>query len=115
MKAGDIKPRHFRWELADRVATITLDRPERKNPLTLESYRELTDTFVALNRVDDVKAIVLTGADGNFCSGGDVHDIIGPLVEMKRAGDRTRSTSGAYRTTGCEGLSVPLRPPPPFM
>ena len=88
MKAGDIKPRHFKWEFADRVATVTLNRPERKNPLTLESYRELTDTFTALNRVDEVKAVVLTGAEGNFCSGGDVHDIIGPLVEMKRAGDR---------------------------
>jgi len=86
--ADSIRPRHFRWEHADRVATITLDRPERKNPLTLESYRELTDTFLALQSIDDVKAIVLTGAEENFCSGGDVHDIIGRLVEMKRAGDR---------------------------
>ena len=86
--ADSIRPRHFRWEHADRVATITLDRPERKNPLTLESYRELTDTFLALQSIDDVKAIVLTGAEENFCSGGDVHDIIGRLVEMKKAGDR---------------------------
>jgi enoyl-CoA hydratase/carnithine racemase len=71
----------------DLVATITLDRPERKNPLTLESYRELTDTFVALQRTPDVRAVVLTGAGGNFCSGGDVHDIIGPLVRMKNAND----------------------------
>lgn len=83
-----IQPRHFLWELDDRVATITLNRPERKNPLTLESYRELTDTFLLLQNIDAVKAVVITGAEGNFCSGGDVHDIIGRLVEMKRADDR---------------------------
>jgi enoyl-CoA hydratase/carnithine racemase len=69
-----------------KVGVVTLDRPERKNPLTLESYRELTDTFLALQRVTDVRAIVLTGSGENFCSGGDVHDIIGPLVAMKNAG-----------------------------
>ena len=82
-----IAPRHFGWRVEGRTAVITLDRPERKNPLTLESYRELTDTFVALRRVRDVRAVVLTGAGENFCSGGDVHDIIGPLVAMKNAGD----------------------------
>jgi enoyl-CoA hydratase/carnithine racemase len=87
-KAADVRPKHFKWEASDRVATITLNRPERKNPLTLESYRELTDTFLALQKIDDVKAVVITGAEENFCSGGDVHDIIGRLVEMKRAGDR---------------------------
>lgn len=86
--AADIRPKHFKWEASDRVATITLDRPERKNPLTLESYHELTDTFLALQKIDDVKAVVITGAEENFCSGGDVHDIIGRLMEMKRAGDR---------------------------
>ncbi len=86
--AGSIRPEHFKWEFSDAVATITLNRPERKNPLTLESYRELTDTFIALQKLDEVRAVVLTGAEGNFCSGGDVHDIIGRLVEMKRAGDR---------------------------
>jgi enoyl-CoA hydratase/carnithine racemase len=86
--AADIRAKHFKWEAGDRVATITLNRPERKNPLTLESYRELTDTFLALQKIDDVKAVVITGAEENFCSGGDVHDIIGRLVEMKRAGDR---------------------------
>ena len=85
--AADIHPKHFRWDFADRVGTITLNRPERKNPLTLESYRELTDTFIALQKVDEVKAVVITGAEENFCSGGDVHDIIGRLVELKRAGD----------------------------
>ena len=84
---ADHRPRHFQWRVEDRVAVITLDRPERKNPLTLESYRELTDTFVALRSATDVRAVVLTGAGGNFCSGGDVHDIIGPLVRMKTAND----------------------------
>jgi enoyl-CoA hydratase/carnithine racemase len=86
--AAGIRPQHFGWRVDGRVAVVTLDRPERKNPLTLESYRELTDTFVALRHVRDVRALVLTGAGGNFCSGGDVHDIIGRLVEMKRADDR---------------------------
>ena len=85
--AGGIHPIHFKWEVADKVATVTLNRPERKNPLTLESYRELTDTFLALQHVNDVRAVVVTGAGGNFCSGGDVHDIIGRLVELKKAGD----------------------------
>src|SRR3546814_3820266 len=68
-------------------ATVTLNRPERKNPLTFESYAELRDTFRALNHVSDVKTVVITGEGGNFCSGGDVHEIIGPLVQMKEAGD----------------------------
>jgi len=80
-------PVHFRWRVDGRVGVVTLDRPERKNPLTFESYRELTDHFVALREARGVRAVVLTGAGGNFCSGGDVHDIIGPLVAMKRAGD----------------------------
>jgi len=86
-RAADFAPEHFQWQVDGRVGVITLDRPERKNPLTLESYRELTDTFIALQSVQDVRAIVITGAGGNFCSGGDVHDIIGPLVAMKNAGD----------------------------
>jgi len=81
------KARHFLWQLDGKVATITLNRPERKNPLTLESYAELRDTFRDLVYADDVKAVVVAGAGGNFCSGGDVHEIIGPLVEMQRAGD----------------------------
>jgi enoyl-CoA hydratase/carnithine racemase len=87
IRAADLSPQHFEWSVDDRVATITLNRPDRKNPLTLESYRELTDTFVALQRASDVHAVVLTGAGENFCSGGDVHEIIGPLVRMKNAGD----------------------------
>jgi enoyl-CoA hydratase/carnithine racemase len=97
--AATLKPRHFAWEVSDRVATITLNRPERKNPLTLESYRELTDTFLALQHVNDVRSVVITGAGENFCSGGDVHDIIGRLVEMKRAGD-TRALLGFTQMTG---------------
>jgi enoyl-CoA hydratase/carnithine racemase len=73
---------HFRWEVADRVGTITLNRPERKNPLTFESYAELRDLFLALRHATDVRAVVIIGAGGNFCSGGDVHEIIAPLTRM---------------------------------
>jgi hypothetical protein len=82
LKAAEFKPEHFGWEVKDRVATITLNRPERKNPLTFDSYAELRDTFHKLQYVDDVKLVIFTGAGGNFCSGGDVHEIIGPLTEM---------------------------------
>ncbi|MBA3579238.1 MAG: enoyl-CoA hydratase family protein [Gemmatimonadaceae bacterium] len=76
-------PQHFGWRVDGRVATVTLNRPERKNPLTFEAYRELTDTFLALAAESDVRAVVITGAGGNFSSGGDVHEIIGPLVKVK--------------------------------
>jgi enoyl-CoA hydratase/carnithine racemase len=82
-KAADLKPRSFGWQVADKVATITLQRPERKNPLSFESYAELRDTFRQLQFAEDVKVVVLTGAEENFCSGGDVHDIIGPLVKWR--------------------------------
>jgi enoyl-CoA hydratase/carnithine racemase len=80
--------RHFRYAApADgKVATITLARPGRKNPLTFDSYAELRDLFRALARASDVKAVVLTGEGGNFCSGGDVHDIIGPLTRLPMDG-----------------------------
>jgi enoyl-CoA hydratase/carnithine racemase len=80
----DYTATHFRWESrADgKVATITLNRPEKKNPLTFASYAELRDLFRALAYASDVKAIVVTGAGGNFCSGGDVHEIIAPLTRM---------------------------------
>ncbi len=81
------EPKHFLWSLEGKVATVTLNRPERKNPLTFDSYAELRDTFRALAYADAVKVVVVTGAGGNFCSGGDVHDIIGPLVRMQEAGD----------------------------
>jgi len=86
LKAAEFRPKHFKLEVADRVATFTLNRPERKNPLTFESYAELRDTFHKLQYVDDVRAVVITGEGGNFCSGGDVHDIIGPLVGMEMDG-----------------------------
>ncbi|MFM9827352.1 MAG: enoyl-CoA hydratase family protein [Sphingomonas sp.] len=75
-------PVHFRWEFADGVATVMLDRPAMKNPLTFESYAELRDLFRALVYTSEVKAVVLTGAGGNFSSGGDVFEIIGPLTKM---------------------------------
>jgi enoyl-CoA hydratase/carnithine racemase len=81
------EPRHFLWQLDGKVATLTLNRPERKNPLTLESYAELRDTFRDLVYADDIKGVVITGAGENFCSGGDVHEIIGPLVDLQRKGD----------------------------
>ena len=73
---------HFAYAFESGVATLTLDRPERKNPLTFESYAELRNLFRTLSQATDVKAVVLTGAGGNFCSGGDVHEIIGPLTQM---------------------------------
>ena len=74
--------KHFSYAFDAGVATITLNRPERKNPLTFDSYAELRDLFRALELANDVKVVVLTGAGGNFCSGGDVHEIIGPLTQM---------------------------------
>ena len=76
------RARHFSWAFADGVGTVTLNRPERKNPLTFDSYAELRDLFHALRFATDVKVVVVTGAGGNFCSGGDVHEIIGPLTRM---------------------------------
>jgi len=78
--------RHFLYEVADRVALITLNRPERKNPLTFDSYAELRDLFRAMAGAADVKAIIITGAGENFCSGGDVHEIIGPLTKLDKKG-----------------------------
>ena len=90
---------HFRWGFADGVGTITLDRPERKNPLTFDSYAELRDLFRALASTPEVRVVVLAGAGGNFCSGGDVHDIIGPLTKMDLDGLRefTRLTGDLVR------------------
>jgi len=77
-----LEPRHFLWEMTGRVATIRLNRPDRKNPLTFDSYAELRDTFRALVYADDVDVVVFGPNGGNFCSGGDVHDIIGSLVGL---------------------------------
>jgi enoyl-CoA hydratase/carnithine racemase len=96
---ANFSPAHFLWDFADGVATITLNRPERKNPLTFESYDELRKTFYALDSNYAVKAVVLIGAGGNFCSGGDVHEIIGPLTKMDRDGllEFTRMTADLVR------------------
>jgi enoyl-CoA hydratase/carnithine racemase len=83
---AEYAPQHFLLSVADGVAMVTLNRPERKNPLTFESYRELTDFFRACAFDDTVKAVVVTGAGGNFSSGGDVFEIIGPLVKMDTKG-----------------------------
>ena len=80
--AAEMAPQHFLWQVDGKVATLTLNRPERKNPITFESYAEMRDTFRALVYVEDIKTVVITGAGGNFCSGGDVHEIIGPLLKM---------------------------------
>lgn len=89
LQAGNRRPiagyqaQHFLWQLEGGVATITLNRPDRKNPLTFDSYAELRDLFGRLRHAPDVHVVVLVGAGGNFCSGGDVHEIIGPLVRLK--------------------------------
>jgi len=85
-----IAPKHFGWSVEDRVARVTLNRPERKNPLTFESYTELRETFERLRFEDDIKVVIVTGAGENFSSGGDVHEIIGPLVEMREKGQMDR-------------------------
>jgi enoyl-CoA hydratase/carnithine racemase len=97
-------PEHFLWAFEGGVATVTLNRPERKNPLTFESYAELRDTFRALTYARQVKAVVLIGAGGNFSSGGDVHEIIGPLTEMEMPGllEFTRMTGDLVKAMrGC--------------
>jgi enoyl-CoA hydratase/carnithine racemase len=99
-----LTPRHFLWSVEGRVATIRLNRPERKNPLSFESYAELRDTFRALALAGDVDVVILAPNGGNFCSGGDVHDIIGPLVEMDMKGllAFTRMTGDLVRAMiGC--------------
>src|ERR1700676_3584725 len=82
MSLANYQPLNFLWRIEGRVGVITLNRPERKNPLTFESYAELRDLFRRLGGEESVKAVVITGAGRNFCSGGDVHDIIGPLTRM---------------------------------
>jgi enoyl-CoA hydratase/carnithine racemase len=80
------KSRHFKFEVKDKCATITLNRPERKNPLTFDSYAELRDLFRSMAEASDIDAVVITGAGENFCSGGDVHEIIGPLTKLDMPG-----------------------------
>ena len=89
LAAGNRRPlagheaKHFAWSVSEGVGRITLTRPERKNPLTFESYAELRELFERMRHADDVHAVVLAGSGGNFCSGGDVHEIIGPLIKLK--------------------------------
>ena len=84
MNLLNYKARHFNWDVREKIAFVTLNRPEKKNPLTFESYAELRDTFRGLQEEKQIKAVVIKGAGGNFCSGGDVHEIIGPLVAMSK-------------------------------
>src|SRR5438045_995577 len=86
----DFHPRAFGWQTEHRIATITLNRPERKNPLTFESYGELLETFRKLANTKQVRVVVIIGAGGNFSSGGDVHEIIVPLVEMRAKGESNK-------------------------
>src|SRR6476661_2835745 len=79
---GMMQPKHFLWRTEGKVGVITLNRPDRKNPLTFDSYGGLRDLFQSLGRERSVRTVVVTGAGGNFCSGGDVHEIIGPLTKM---------------------------------
>src|SRR5437868_1760944 len=85
--ASSIKPQHFLWRVEGKIAIITLSRSEKKNPLTFDSYGELVDTFRRLQHLPEIKCVVITGAGENFCSGGDVHEIIGPLVEWRAKGN----------------------------
>ncbi|HWK96441.1 MAG TPA: enoyl-CoA hydratase family protein [Pseudolabrys sp.] len=94
MNMADYKPQHFNWRVEGKVAVMSLNRPERKNPITFESYAEMRDAFRHLTYADDIKAVVIASNGGNFCSGGDVHDIIGPLLDkdMKELLAFTRMT-----------------------
>ena len=92
---SDYRPQHFLLAVEGPVATVTLNRPDKKNPLTFESYRELTDFFHACARDDGLKAIVITGSGDNFSSGGDVFEIIGPLIDMN-----TKELTAFTRMTG---------------
>ena len=103
-KMAGLQPQHFLWEVKDRIATVRLNRPDRKNPLTFDSYAELRDTFRALVYADDVDVVIFASNGGNFCSGGDVHDIIGPLVgmDMKELLAFTRMTGDLVKAMiGC--------------
>ena len=93
------RPQHFLWRQEGRIGVVTLNRPERKNPLTFDSYAELRDLFRALSTTNRVRTIVITGAGENFCSGGDVHEIIGPLTQRTAQGllDFTRMTGDVVK------------------
>ncbi|HEY7889550.1 MAG TPA: enoyl-CoA hydratase family protein [Steroidobacteraceae bacterium] len=97
--AASYAPKYFNWDLEKRVGIVTLNRPERKNPLTFDSYAELRELFRALTVAPAVRALVITGAGGNFCSGGDVHEIIGPLTQRTAGGllEFTRMTGDVVK------------------
>ena len=97
------KGRHFQYQVTDQTASITLNRAERKNPLTFDSYAELRDLFRAMSEASDIKAVILAGAGGNFCSGGDVHEIIGPLTKLDMPGllAFTRLTGDLVKAMRC--------------
>ncbi len=112
-----LKPKYFKWDMQGDVAVVRLDIPTRKNPLTFESYAELRDTFRDLVYADDVHAVVFASNGGNFCSGGDVHDIIGPLVAMdmkdllkftRMTGDLVKAMMGCGKpiVSAVEGVAV---------
>ena len=104
MNPETFAPEHFLWSFEEGLATITLNRPERKNPLTFESYAELRETFRQLVYLREVKAVIIAGAGGNFSSGGDVHEIIGPLTGMDMPGllNFTRMTGDLVKAMrGC--------------
>ena len=98
MTMASFTPKHFDWRLERRIATIRLTRAERKNPLTFDSYAELRDTFRALAGAEDVGAVVFASNGGHFCSGGDVHEIIGPLARSRH--ERAAGIHEAHRRTG---------------
>lgn len=114
---ANLVPKHFLWEVQDRIAVVRLNRPDRKNPLTFESYAELRDTFRALVYADDVDVVVFASNGGNFCSGGDVHDIIGPLIGLpmkdllaftRMTGDLVKAMIGCGKPiiTAVDGVAV---------
>ena len=100
--------KHFIWEVAGKVATVTLNRPERKNPLTFDSYAELRDVFRALKNAPDVSSVVIQGAGENFCSGGDVHEIIGPLTKLDMPGLVTFTTMTGDVVKAMRGCPQPI-------
>ncbi len=117
MKLADRKPQHFLWEVSNRIATVRLNRPERKNPLTFESYAELRDLFRDLVYAEDVDVVIFAPNGGNFCSGGDVHEIIGPLIGLpmkdllaftRMTGDLVKAMIGCGKPIICavDGVAV---------
>jgi enoyl-CoA hydratase/carnithine racemase len=100
--------KHFIWEVAGKVAMVTLNRPERKNPLTFESYAELRDLFRALKNAPDVSCVMIQGAGENFCSGGDVHEIIGPLTKLDMPGLITFTTMTGDVVKAMRGCPQPI-------